>query len=436
MKYLFEKGLKILKDNGIFAYICSNKFTKAKYGEKLRKLILKNQLKIYNDFTGVKVFKEASVDTCVIQIKKNYIEENNIFINNHYLMEQNRLDSNSFTFNSPDVLNLRDKILNQGTLIKDLDVQINYGIKTGFNKAFIIDEKTKNKLISEDSKNKEIIKPLLRGRDIRKWSIRYQNLYLLYIPWNFNMQNYPSLNEYLQTYKKELSNRPEVKKVRYNWYCLSRYASDYVDLFEEEKLIYPELSSSLSMVYDDNKFYIDKTCFIITTSLNIKYINALLNSNVLNFVFKLLGTPLGKSGFNLSKIYIEQLPIIFTNTSTEKEIKELVDEIIILNNEINNEIINFKKYLKEQNINSISNKLDDYYSLDSKKFINEIKKQHEILLSDTLINELIHKFKNSIKKISNLNSDLKLKEDKLNNIIYKIYNLNENEIKLIEDDLF
>ena len=72
MRYFFEKGLNILKEKGIFAFICSNKFAKAKYGEKLRKLLLKNQLKIYNDFTGIKVFKEASVDTCVIQIKKDF----------------------------------------------------------------------------------------------------------------------------------------------------------------------------------------------------------------------------------------------------------------------------------------------------------------------------------------------------------------------------
>ena len=98
-----------------------------------------------------------------------------------------------------------------------MDININYGIKTGFNKAFIIDESTKNKLIELDSKNKEIIKPLLRGRDIRKWSIRYQNLYLLYIPWNFNIKNYPSLKEHLQNYKEELSTRPEVKKDRYDF---------------------------------------------------------------------------------------------------------------------------------------------------------------------------------------------------------------------------
>ena len=425
-----------MKEKGIFAFICSNKFSKAKYGEKLRKLILENQLKIYNDFTGVKIFKEAQVDTCVIQIKKEHTESNEIFVNNEYYLKQNRLENNSFTFNPPEILDLKDKIIDQGIMIKNLDININYGIKTGFNKAFIIEEATKNKLIKLDSKNKEIIKPLLRGRDIRKWSIRYQNLYLLYIPWNFNLTNYPSLKKYLQNYKKELSNRPEVKKNRYEWYCLSRYASDYVDLFEKEKLIYPELSSSLSMVYDSEQYYIDKTCFIITTSLNIKYINALLNSNVLNFVFKLLGTPLGKSGFNLSKIYIEQLPIKITSANIENEIEELVDEITLSNNEINNEIINFKKYLKDFNINLVSKKLEDYYTLDSEKFMKEIKKQNKVSLSENILNELNHKFQNSINKISKLSSDLREKENKLNTQIYKIYNLNENEIKLIEDDLY
>ena len=138
--YFFEKGFNILKEKGIFAFICSNKFAKAKYGEKLRKLILNFQLKIYDDFTGIKVFKEATVDTCVIQIKKCFEETNEIYVNNEYYMNQNRLNFKSFSFNSPEVLNLRDKILKQGTLIKDLDIQINYGIKTGYNKAFIIDE--------------------------------------------------------------------------------------------------------------------------------------------------------------------------------------------------------------------------------------------------------------------------------------------------------
>ncbi|WP_303724531.1 Eco57I restriction-modification methylase domain-containing protein, partial [Methanobrevibacter thaueri] len=143
-----------MKEKGIFAFICSNKFAKAKYGEKLRKLILENQLKIYYDFTGVKVFKEASVDTCVIQIKKDFKNDNEIYVDNNYYLKQKLLNKNSFTFKSPEVLNLRDKILSLGIPLKDLDVKINRGVLTGFNKAFIIDEETKNRLIKEDSNNK------------------------------------------------------------------------------------------------------------------------------------------------------------------------------------------------------------------------------------------------------------------------------------------
>ena len=136
--------MNILKEKGIFAFICSNKFAKAKYGEKLRTLILENQLKIYDDFTGVKVFKEASVDTCVIQIKKDFIEDNDIHVDNKYYLNQSLLNFTTFTFNSPEILELRDKILNQGKLMKDLDISINRGVLTGFNKAVIIDEETKN----------------------------------------------------------------------------------------------------------------------------------------------------------------------------------------------------------------------------------------------------------------------------------------------------
>ena len=111
---------------------------KAKFGEKLREKILENQLVVYNDLTGKNVFKEASVDTCVIQIKKDHSPDNNVYVDDNYFMKQDKLNSKSFMFNRPEVIDLREKIFNQGTQIKDLDIQINHGIKTGFNKAFIV----------------------------------------------------------------------------------------------------------------------------------------------------------------------------------------------------------------------------------------------------------------------------------------------------------
>ena len=430
--------MNILKENGIFAFICSNKFAKAKYGEKLRKLILNNQLKIYNDYTGVKIFKEASVDTCVIQIKKAYVEDNEVHVDDKYYMEQSRLDSNSFTFNSPEILDLRDKIFNQGTLIKDLDIQINYGIKTGFNKAFIIDEETKDMLIKKDFNNKEIIKPLLRGRDIGKWKISYKNLYVIFTRRGININNYPVIKEFLSQYKDDLT--PKSKNAKnsakgrkpgpYKWYEIQDNVA-YYSLFEKEKLIYPNMADSLYPIYDKNKYYTNQKCFILTSdSLNLKYLNGLLSSNVVNFVFKLIGSNLGSQGYDLNKIFIEQLPLVIKKDKINK-VSSLIDNILNLSEQIvKNENIVFDYLYENLKIEKLSKKLENYYKLSEQDFLKEIKKKTKQFDE----NEILEKFNNSKNLIITLN--LKLNEiiDELNMEIYKIYGLNENEIKIIEDN--
>ena len=133
--------MKILKNKGIFAFICSNKFVNVKYGEKLRDFLLNYQIKIYNDFSGIKIFKEATVDTCIIKIKKS-VGNNFILVNNQYTMDQSRLTKKNWSFTHPKVLNLKDKILNKSFLLEDLNIKIKYGMKTGYNKAYIIENET------------------------------------------------------------------------------------------------------------------------------------------------------------------------------------------------------------------------------------------------------------------------------------------------------
>ena len=431
--YFFEKGLKILKDKGIFAFICSNKFAKANYGKKLRKLILENQLKIYNDFTGLKIFKEASVDTCVIQIKKDFIENNEVYVDDEYFMKQNKLNSNSFMFNSPQILDLREKIFNQGTLIKDLDIQINRGILTGFNKAFIIDEKTKDKLISEDFNNKEIIKPLLRGRDIDKWRINYDNLYLIHSYDGLNIfDKYPIIYNYLSQYKEKLEKRHDKGK---NWYNLR--ACSYDDLFEKEKIIYSEIVPKPQFVYDNQKFYVEATGFLLSSSkLNLKYIISLLNSKLLFWYFKDIGYNLGGKGFRYKKIFIEQLPIKLTNIDIEIKICDLVDSIINYNKQFVKERDSFKNILiNEYNAKKISKKLNEYYNLSQKEFLNEIKNQKVDITSNLVFEILINDFNNSCKKIEDLSLKINQIESKLNKLIYGIYGLDDKEIAIIEKNL-
>ena len=425
--------MKILKDKGIFAFICSNKFAKAKYGEQLRKLILENQLKIFNDFTGINVFKEASVDTCVIQIKKEFMGKNEVFVDDTYYMEQSRLDSNSFIFNSPDVLNLREKISHDGTPIKDLDIEINRGILTGFNEAFIIDEKTKNRLIKEDSNNKEIIKPLLRGRDINKWKIMYKNLYLIHSVDGLDTKNkYPSIYKFLSQYQEKLEKRYD--KGRY-WYNLR--SCKYDDLFEKEKIIYSEIVPEPRFVYDDNKYYMEATGFILnSTEINLKYLVSLLNSKLLFWYFKDIGYNLGGKGFRYKNIFIEQLPIKTTDSYTENILADLIDQILLYNKNFVEETDSFQEFLIEMmDVQKISTKLENYFNLSLNRFLKEVKKQNGNINDENLKDSLIKRYKYSCEKLKQLQSDILILETKMNKMIYSIYNLNEEEIEIIETDL-
>ena len=426
--YFFEKGLNVLKEKGIFAFICSNKFAKAKYGEKLRKLILENQLKIYNDFTGVKVFKEASVDTCVIQIKKDYTEDNEIYVNDEYLMKQNRLEYTSFSFNSKEVLDLQEKILNQGTLIKDLDIKINYGIKTGFNKAFIIDEDVKNKLIKEDSNNKEIIKPLLRGRDIHKWKKLYKDLYLIHSFDGLDTpKEYPYIYNYLKQYQEELEKRYDKGK---KWYNLRACAYD--DLFEKEKIIYSEISNEPSFTLDFEKHYLGNTAYIMNSdNIDLKYLLGLLNSNVLFWIFQKICYNLGNKGFRFIKNFVEQLPIILDNKNQENVIL-LVDNILRLNKEIEiYECYLFDILKNKYGINDFSKKIENFYLVSPKEFIKEVKKKNKNIDEEILV-KIYEESKSNILK---LKIELESDNSKLNSIVYQIYNLNEREISIIEKDV-
>ena len=162
--YFFEKGLQILKNNGRLGYISSNKFIKSNYGKLLRKLILNTtSFDKYVDYTWNKVFEDATVHSSVFIFKKNHNNKNKILVDNEFELEQIKLNDNYWCFEKPEVLDLKDKINKTGTPLKNISgLKFYRGILTGYNPAFVIDEKTKNNLIDEDFRNKDIIKPFKR----------------------------------------------------------------------------------------------------------------------------------------------------------------------------------------------------------------------------------------------------------------------------------
>lgn len=430
--YFFEKGLNILKENGFLGFICSNKFLKTDYGKNLRELILKNNIRIFVDYTGKKLF-DATVDTCTMIIKKEFKENNAIFVNDEFYMKQSHLNSNGFNFIEENVLNLRNKIFSQSTLIKDLDISIKRGILTGANNVFIIDENTKNQLINLDYKNNEVIEPLLRGRDLHKWKIEYDNLYLIHTYDNLDVEEkYPTLYEYLEKFKEVLEKRGDKGE---HWYNLRPCAYD--DKFKENKIIYSTISTEPCFVYDENKYFLNNSAYIIhSDTINLKYLTVLLNSNLLFWYFKDIGTDYGGKAHPYRKIYIEQLPIKLVDENKESIIVNTFDKLIRNNETLKNEITNFKKWIKRTfEIDKLSAKLENYYELNLDEFLKELKKKKVDTKSRKNQELLETEFNNSIDIIKPLQNEIKETENKINQLVYELYDLNPEEIDIIENSL-
>ncbi|WQY49508.1 class I SAM-dependent DNA methyltransferase [Helicobacter pylori] len=359
--YFFALSYHLLKDKGFSAFITSNKYARAKYGAKLRELLLKKTTLVsYMELNALKVFESAAVDTSIMNFIKQTPPKENSFKyyeptpddkddlkSAHSLsMRQNALSTESFIFANATLLDLRDKMESVGTPLKDWDIQIYRGILTGANEAFIIPTEKREEILNacktqeERERTERLIKPILRGKDIKRYSYEWAGEWVIFIPWHFpntgspkDMEqnekdfsiHYPIIYAHLLSHKDELlkRNKDETGK-RYEWYCLQRWAASYLQDFEKEKIVYPcIMAKEPCFVYEEKGFYAPAPANIITgDKIEIKYLTALLNSKCIYFAMRKFYMGGGIEGElktnNLEKIPIPQI--------TEKN-QELADKI-------------------------------------------------------------------------------------------------------------
>ena len=252
------------------------------------------------------------------------------------------------------------------------------------------------------------------------------------------INQYPSIYNHLKEYYEKLSNRGQVRNGQHHWLELDNNPSKrYLSLFEKEKILYSEIVPEPRFVYDDNKFFMEATGFLLNSSeINLKYLVSLLNSKLIFWYFKDIGYNLGGKGFRYKKIFIEQLPIKITDKETENKLSRLVDKLLIINKNFVNETNSFQKsIIKEFDVLKISNKLENYFNLTQKDFLKEIKKQKGNISNEFSKELLIQKFIDSCEKLEQMDLDIRNLEEEMNEIIYNIYNINENEKSLIENEL-
>ena len=343
----FEKAIEILKQNGLASFITSNQWLQTNYGKVLMKFIVGNtNPELLINFGGLKIFQDATVDTSILILSKSKCR--NILIACHFKNDYEKgnsideyLNKNKVTLDNlnvdkwviakADTIELKNKIKQKGEILKNWEIKIKYGIKNGLNEAFIIDTQTKNELIEQDKNANEVIKPILRGRDVHKHYVEWAGLWLIVTKNGIDINDYPSVFNHLKNFEQKLKSRADQGN---KWWNLR--ACSYYDFFEKEKIIYPETTVRRSEFYYDNKsFYIDKTCFMITGE-NLKFLNGVLSSKLLEWYLESELRSLGKKSIQYSKQFIEQVSIpkiSKINLSLSDEIVKLVDQLLKLNEE-------------------------------------------------------------------------------------------------------
>jgi len=405
--YFYELGITHLKENGLLGFICSNKFFRASYGENLRKFILENtQITHIIDFTGVKVFEDASVDSAVTIFRKiragenskfNFLASSTINLKTQKFIQipQSTLNETNFTFLDSSKFELKSKIEKVAKPLKDWGVNINYGVKTGLNEAFIIDSKTRDKILStcigdEREQTQKLIRPILRGRDIKRYDYEWAGLWLINIHNGYgtepriNIDNFPKLKLYLEKFEPKLSNRSDKGATPYN---LRNCA--YLDEFEKEKILCARMVQSPKFAYDINNNIPDNTAYCITGE-NLKFLLAFLNSTGVYKIFNFFYAGGGLEGeIKINRLEILPIPQITPqNENLSNEIINLVDEILKANEKI-------KLYEKHMPTLTLDEKLEAKENIDA------------------------------------LNDKIKASDKKINKLVFELYELTSDEIALI-----
>ncbi|EFP5748337.1 class I SAM-dependent DNA methyltransferase, partial [Campylobacter jejuni] len=401
--YFYELGFNVLKDRGgVLSYITSNKYTRAGYGEALREFLLKNvKFLEYTDLNGIKVFDSATVDTSILCFEKSKSKDNKfkyLALSNEILktcaydiglykdfaeFSQNSLSKESFTFSDENTSALKAKIERIGTPLKEWHgLNIYRGILTGYNEAFIITTEKRNEILAnckdeaEKERTAKLIRKMLRGRDIKRYSYEWAGLWVInthngYKNQNgekveaINIENYPSLKKHFDEFYPQLEKRADKGLTPYN---LRNCA--YIEEFEKEKIVYPcIMAKEPCFSYETSFAFAMAPANIITSNSDIlKYILAFLNSDFIYLMLRKFYMGGGIEG-ELKTNNLEKLPIPKINSKNQK----LADELINLVDKI--------LKAKEQDKNANTQEL----------------------------------------------------ENKINSLVYKLYNLTEEEIKIIEN---
>ncbi len=448
----FEHGCNLLKENGLLGFIASNKWLKINYGTQLRKyLIDKTNPLLLVDFPGVPIFDDATVDPQILITQKAQysgyteacaIKERTEDISS--IIEYNKINTQF----SEEAWAIRDikatavlkKIDSCGQALKDLPISINYGIKTGYNDAFFIDEETKSRLIAEDPKSAELIRPLLRGRDLQAWTTSNDGQYLIstFPALQINIDDYTAIRNHLLSFGKEKLQQNGVKGARKktsNKWFETQDTINYYEEFSKPKIMYPNMTKYLPFCYDESGATCNDKAFIITANDDnfiLKYLLAILNSTLAKFWIRCVCPELGEDRREVRKVYFENFRIPTVSDAEQQCLAAMTKQQIQQVSQLQEKRSRFLRRLSE-NIEGIkaTTALQTFDCLTFADFVKELKKQ-KVKLTLPQQDEWEDYFNDYASGCRTLTDQIAATDHEIDLCVYHLYGLTYDEVLTVE----
>lgn len=462
-----EKGFELLKQNGIISFIMPNKWLQANYGKGLRQMFLEKNLIELIDFGDFQIFEGATTYPCIFTAKNEDPKENiNISVlqtnessdfTTSVLTVRECFDQNEFSSDTWVISSKLEKEL-LSRLERDLSpinsMKSYRGVLTGLSEAFLISQETKDHLLSKHPTARDHIFPFLQGRGLKAFVAPKIESYLILFEkgftkgilgdcteeegWLWIQKNYPSIADWLIAFKTKAKKRTDQGDF---WWELR--ACDYYNLFLEPKIMYQVLQVKPCFIFDDEGLYCNNSMWIIPT--DNKMLLGILNSKMGWWLIKKYCTQI-QNGVQLIWKYFGQVPIPEMNNIV---VEQNVELIINLNSQLNNLQNKFQKYFSSSLVlMKISRKLENWHALSFGDFIKELNKaikstNNERLKEDlAAVPELTKKdefewmelIEENKKKAQELQTQIAQTEKEIDQMVYELYGLTEEEIKIVENN--
>jgi adenine-specific DNA-methyltransferase len=347
--YFFARGFDVLRNGGMFSIVSSNKYMRSDYGKKLRKYLSEEtDLSVLIDFSDLSVFDAISYPAICISSKSspsnrpiitlkvddlNKLDHLNDEVKKKsWITNRSYFSEKEWFLENPIKIDLLKKIRNKGTSFGQVcNNKFYMGIKTGFNSAFIISKEIRDQLCSEDLNSLEIIKPFLRGRNVKRWKIDPNNEHVIFTYHGVDISKYPAILNYLIQYKSQLESRATTGL--HYWYELQQPQMGIYKKFEHRKIIWPDIADGCQFTLDVNGYFPDMTLF--TSPIQDTSLLAILNSNITSWFIKNISSTIQQGYIRFKSIYVNQIPVPTLTSPISKNLASLSQNLLSIRGEGN-----------------------------------------------------------------------------------------------------